>query len=337
MKFVLYDHQGISLDQSLVGNPWLFASKRLDAHTDLFQFGRRDYDRNLGRWLTPDPQGYADGPNLYAYVHNRPLTLIDPWGLWSVRERFSTRDNVRSMGQGIRNCGRWCANVYRSWRSFRENRALQRAEARKRDEDRRAFAEAVISRDYEAINRQWNALGSDGQHEVIELSTCMIPFAAAENLMWKGMRAGYAAIKNVTLIKPLATKLEGVVARTIAHSKGLFNPIEQLTSTSIGKDSMDATVINEAFRIAKEGGRHAGFLNNNVSRSIEELRKGIAKLEKQISQHQSKIDNPSSYIKDWADLDPRQQQALIEKKWPSDIKRQTEQRDILKQIVDHTE
>ena len=49
--------------------------------------------------------------------------------------------------------------------------------------------------------------------------------------MWKGMRAGYAAIKNVTLIKPLATKLEGVVARTIAHSKGLFNPIEQLTST----------------------------------------------------------------------------------------------------------
>ncbi len=77
----LYDQYGQMLDQPSIGNPWYFASKRLDPHTGLFQFGKRDYDSNLGRWLTPDPMGFVDGPNLYAYVHNSPLTLFDPWGL----------------------------------------------------------------------------------------------------------------------------------------------------------------------------------------------------------------------------------------------------------------
>jgi len=35
----------------------------------------------MGRWLTPDPLGFADGPNLYAYVHNNPYKYFDPDGL----------------------------------------------------------------------------------------------------------------------------------------------------------------------------------------------------------------------------------------------------------------
>ncbi len=34
-----------------------------------------------GRWTTPDPIGFADGPNLYAYVKNSPLTHFDAYGL----------------------------------------------------------------------------------------------------------------------------------------------------------------------------------------------------------------------------------------------------------------
>jgi len=41
------------------------------------------YDPEVGRWLTPDPLGFADGPNLYAYVHNNPLTFVDPDGLFT--------------------------------------------------------------------------------------------------------------------------------------------------------------------------------------------------------------------------------------------------------------
>ncbi|SCA62855.1 hypothetical protein SCG7109_AE_00200 [Chlamydiales bacterium SCGC AG-110-M15] len=45
-------------------------------------FGRRYYEPLTGRWTTQDPLGFADGPNLYAYVHNDPLRFIDYEGLY---------------------------------------------------------------------------------------------------------------------------------------------------------------------------------------------------------------------------------------------------------------
>jgi len=66
--------------ESSLNNPWRYSSKRLDEETGFIFFGRRYYDPDIGRWITSDPACYADGPNLYAYVHNRPLIYIDPDG-----------------------------------------------------------------------------------------------------------------------------------------------------------------------------------------------------------------------------------------------------------------
>ena len=41
----------------------------------------RAYDSDLGRWLSQDPLGDADGPNRYAYVRNAPVRLVDFYGL----------------------------------------------------------------------------------------------------------------------------------------------------------------------------------------------------------------------------------------------------------------
>ena len=73
--------EGNLLQASVIGNPWRYAGKRADPDTGLISFGLRDYDASLGRWVTPDPAGFGDGPNLYAYVHNRPLILFDAYGL----------------------------------------------------------------------------------------------------------------------------------------------------------------------------------------------------------------------------------------------------------------
>src|SRR5690606_239281 len=62
-------------------NPWRFCSKRYDE--GLLFFGERFYDPSLKRWLTPDPSGFADGANLYAYVLNSPLNRVDLFGLYS--------------------------------------------------------------------------------------------------------------------------------------------------------------------------------------------------------------------------------------------------------------
>ncbi len=69
--------------RSTIGNPWQYASKRLDEETGLIAFGVRYYDPSLGRWITPDPAGFTDGPNLYAYVHNCPLLNFDQFGLFT--------------------------------------------------------------------------------------------------------------------------------------------------------------------------------------------------------------------------------------------------------------
>lgn len=61
--------------------PWRFSSKRSDPETGLIYFGRRYYDPDTGRWITPDPIGFEGGPNLYAYVSNNPLTHVDLYGL----------------------------------------------------------------------------------------------------------------------------------------------------------------------------------------------------------------------------------------------------------------
>lgn len=61
-------------------NPWCFASKRLDPELGTIYFGKRDYDPELGRWLSMDPAGSIDSINLYQYVLNNPFRYTDPDG-----------------------------------------------------------------------------------------------------------------------------------------------------------------------------------------------------------------------------------------------------------------
>jgi RHS repeat-associated protein len=71
--------------------PWRFSGKRTDSDTGLIDFGKRFYVPGLGRWLTPDPSGFTDGPNLYAYCLNNPLTHIDYVGLSTQPNRWYQR------------------------------------------------------------------------------------------------------------------------------------------------------------------------------------------------------------------------------------------------------
>ena len=54
-----------------------FTSKERDDESGLSYHSARYYAPWLGRWVSCDPGGMADGANLYVYARNRPLILID--------------------------------------------------------------------------------------------------------------------------------------------------------------------------------------------------------------------------------------------------------------------
>ncbi|MBL0869855.1 MAG: RHS repeat-associated core domain-containing protein [Phycisphaerales bacterium] len=55
-----------------------------DPHLQMYLVRNRWYTPREGRWLTPDPIGYAGGRNLYQYCENQPWLYTDPMGLFSV-------------------------------------------------------------------------------------------------------------------------------------------------------------------------------------------------------------------------------------------------------------
>jgi RHS repeat-associated protein len=57
-----------------------YTAKERDEESGLYYMTARYYASWLGRWVSADPKGLVDGPNLYAYVRNNPLMYTDPTG-----------------------------------------------------------------------------------------------------------------------------------------------------------------------------------------------------------------------------------------------------------------
>jgi RHS repeat-associated protein len=77
-----YDEFGVvTMDTNPGFQPFGFAGGLYDQQTGLTRFGARDYDAETGRWTAKDPFLFAGGDtNLYGYVANDPINLVDPLG-----------------------------------------------------------------------------------------------------------------------------------------------------------------------------------------------------------------------------------------------------------------
>lgn len=103
-----YDAFGEFLHTGSLKSPWSFSGQRYDETLQLYHFLHRDYDSSTGTFLTTDPAGFSDGPNLYAYVHNNPMIYVDPYGLFGE----SLKEFTHSFSRGVVDDTTWGASTF---------------------------------------------------------------------------------------------------------------------------------------------------------------------------------------------------------------------------------
>jgi RHS repeat-associated protein len=92
-KVTITDDVGTVLNESSIGNPYMYASRRYDENTGLYYYRNRMYSSEFGRFLQRDPLGYVDSLNSYAYVVNNPINFVDPFGMNRVTVDVETEND----------------------------------------------------------------------------------------------------------------------------------------------------------------------------------------------------------------------------------------------------
>ena len=98
-----YDVWGNVINDTNPGfQPFGFAGGLYDRDTKLTHFGSRDYDAQSGRWTAKDPVSFEGrDSNLYAYVLNNPINLMDPTGLFSIGSVIGSLIDAYETASGI--------------------------------------------------------------------------------------------------------------------------------------------------------------------------------------------------------------------------------------------
>lgn len=125
-----------------------------------------------------------------------------------------------------------------------------------------------------------------------------------------------------------ARAASSIVARCTTHDR----PAKAKLLSPRGR--AESASVTSAYEIAREpGGVHHGWYLHQLKLSADEVARGIASFERQISRHTDWMADPRTKVPNVQDLDPRRQRALV-LGWHQDIARHRACIDILRGVLE---
>jgi RHS repeat-associated protein len=174
-----YEYEPFGTHQQVVGTPTneaSFAGLKVLGSTGLQAAVYRFYDPVLGRWISQDPAGDSDGPNLFTYVANNPIRRWDVLGLsdWSVKETvepFKNPYNAKALC-GANSCGA-CLNFVAGASGYCTGEEQQCKETGKMH---MRFSGTVRIRAYDGDYKRFGAINNCKPHDttVVDFQSALV-------------------------------------------------------------------------------------------------------------------------------------------------------------------
>jgi len=91
-------------------------------------------------------------------------------------------------------------------------------------------------------------------------------------------------------------------------------------------------VPQNAYEIARMGGRHAGLLQTYQGKNTAEIRRALRSYERQVELHQQKMRRPEQCVEAWESKQPRVQRGLL-RHWQEDVVRNQELAEVMRGLL----
>ena len=107
-KYDLFGNVLSSVGPYATGNRFRFSSKYHDSESDLYYYGYRSYNPQLGRWINRDPLGEWGGLNNYGYLGNDSINSHEFLGLKKLEKctTYLQADHLKTLVRKINNTKR---------------------------------------------------------------------------------------------------------------------------------------------------------------------------------------------------------------------------------------